>query len=476
MRRRQPLILAIDLGTSSVRTALFDGAARPIVGSNASRKYRVRYTPEHGAQLDPATLLRGTRAALRESLRLAKGAPDAISGSGFWHSLLGLDRAGKPLTPIYTWADARGTEDAARLRAEFDEHEIQQRTGCMLRASFWPAKLRWLGRTQPGLFRRVSRWVSPAEWIFEKIWETSSCSHSMASATGLYHLARRDWDDELLEACRLTRAQVGEFDDVVPSRGSKIFPAIGDGAAGNLGSGATRAGLVAINGGTSAAVRSVAPVGARLPFGLFQFVIDPKRTLLGGAVSNAGNLRAWARRELRLPNDDREIERILSTASSRADNLTILPFWATERAPTWPENLSGTILGLSQTTTAADILTAALEAVFYRLADILEMLERSVGQATKIIVSGGILQSPASLQLLADSLGRDLEVCNDQEASLRGAAIYALEQLGQKIPPLRFERRIRHNRARSRHAAEQRARQKALETLLSNWNQADTPS
>jgi len=298
----------------------------------------------------------------------------------------------------------------------------------------------------------------------------------MASATGLYHLARRDWDDELLEACRLTRAQVGEFDDVVPSRGSKIFPAIGDGAAGNLGSGATRAGLVAINGGTSAAVRSVAPVGARLPFGLFQFVIDPKRTMRGGAVSNAGNLRAWARRELRLPNDDREIERILSTASSRADNLTILPFWATERAPTWPENLSGTILGLSQTTTAADILTAALEAVFYRLADILEMLERSVGQATKIIVSGGILQSPASLQLLADSLGRDLEVCNDQEASLRGAAIYALEQLGQKIPPLRFERRIRHNRARSRHAAEQRARQKALETLLSNWNQADTPS
>jgi len=104
------------------------------------------------------------------------------------------------------------------------------------------------------------------------------------------------------------------------------------------------------------------------------------------------------------------------------------------------------------------------------------MLGRSVGRARKIIVSGGILQSPASLQLLADSLGRDLEVCNDQEASLRGAAIYALEQLGQKIPPLRFERRIRHNRARSRHAAEQRARQKALETLLSNWNQADTPS
>src|SRR5678815_4032239 len=132
MRRRQPLILAIDLGTSSVRTALFDGAARPIVGSNANRKYRVRYAPEHGAELDPATLLRATRAALLESLRLAKGAPDAISGSCFWHSLLGLDRAGKPLTPIYTWADARATPDAARLRPQLEERSIQQRTGCML--------------------------------------------------------------------------------------------------------------------------------------------------------------------------------------------------------------------------------------------------------------------------------------------------------------------------------------------------------
>ncbi len=170
MNRRQPFILAIDLGTSSVRTALFDGEAHPIPGSSASRVYRVRHTLEHGAELDPAILLRATRQSLRHTLRLAKGMPRAISGSGFWHSLVGLDQAGEPLTPAYTWADTRGSEDAERLRAEFDEHEIQQRTGCMLRASFLPAKLRWLQRTQPRIFRRVARWVSPAEWIFEKIW------------------------------------------------------------------------------------------------------------------------------------------------------------------------------------------------------------------------------------------------------------------------------------------------------------------
>ena len=138
-----------------------------IAGSSASQTYRVRHTIEHGAELDPAVLLHATRKCLRQTSRLTNDKPRAITGSAFWHSLLGLDRAGEPLTPVYTWADARGAEDAARLRLEFDEHEIQQRTGCMLRASFWPAKPRGSRRHQSQLLRRVPRWSSPAECIFE---------------------------------------------------------------------------------------------------------------------------------------------------------------------------------------------------------------------------------------------------------------------------------------------------------------------
>src|SRR3954469_23616172 len=98
MGRRQPILLAVDLGTSSVRTALFGDTGHPIPGSSASRLYQVRYTPGHGAELDPAKLLRATQAALRQTLRQGKGVPRKISGSGFWHSLLGIDAAGEPLT------------------------------------------------------------------------------------------------------------------------------------------------------------------------------------------------------------------------------------------------------------------------------------------------------------------------------------------------------------------------------------------
>ncbi len=468
--RRRPSILAIDLGTSSVRTALFDRTAQPVPGSMASHNYRVSHSVDHGAELDPRVLLRATKRCLaRTRRRLTTGSAPVIAGSGFWHSLLGLNRAGEPLTPIYTWADARCVEDAARLREQWDERAIQQRTGCMLRTSFWPAKLAWLRRTQPRLFRQVERWVSPAEWVFEKIFDARGCSHSMASGTGLYNLARRDWDEELLRLSGLTTEQLRPLQDELEVNGATIFPAIGDGAAGNLGSGANRAGFVAINVGTSAAVRAVPASQAALPFGLFRFVIDQHRTLLGGAVSNAGNLRAWSLRELRLPRGERDLERLLRKAVPGAERLTILPFWVGERAPTWPENLPGTVLGLSQATTAADLLAAALTAICLRLAEILERLEGAIGRARRIIVSGGILQSPASLQILADSLGRDLQVCANQEASLRGAALHALEQLGHQIAAPKVGRTIRHDRAKARRARELRARQRTLEVLLSGW-------
>jgi gluconokinase len=215
----------------------------------------------------------------------------------------------------------------------------------MLRASFWPARLAWLRRTQPRLFRRVVRWVSPAEWIFEEIFEARGCSHSMASGSGLYELARRDWDTEMLRVSCLTPEQLSPLRERLELDGKTVFPAIGDGAAGNLGSGATRPGLVAINVGTSAAVRTIPPANATLPFGLFKFVIDQERDLLGGAISNAGNLRAWFLRELRLPEEERALERLLRAAGPGAARLTMLPFWVGERAPTWPENLTGTSWG-----------------------------------------------------------------------------------------------------------------------------------
>src|SRR5437660_11190595 len=142
------LILAFDIGTSSTRTALFDNHGRRLPDSSAAVKYSVDYGNDGRAELSPSTLLRAVTRARNRTLRAyrsvaaAKRLPiRATAASAFWHGLLGLDHRFQPLTPVFTWADSRAALDARRLRERFDERLIQQRTGCMLRPTFRPAKL-----------------------------------------------------------------------------------------------------------------------------------------------------------------------------------------------------------------------------------------------------------------------------------------------------------------------------------------------
>ena len=479
-----PLVLAIDIGTSSLRTALFDADARRIIRTTAQQAYLLRVTPDGGAELSPQTLRQTFLRCFTRTLRsyradraLRSRPIIAVGTSCFWHSLLGTDENGRELTPIYTWADSRCRDDAARLRAEFSERAVHARTGCMLRSSYWPAKLVWLRRTRPKLFARAAWWMSPAAWLHLELCDEAVCSYAMASGTGLFDPSTLQWDAEMLKRCHISPRMLNPLADwpVLMSarsvrrfpelRDALLLPAIGDGAAGNLGSGAASTSLAALNCGTSAAIRVMRRAAhARAPFGLFCYRVDAERVLIGGAVSNAGNLHAWCLRELNLPNDEAELERAMATPPKPERGLTVLPFWVDERAPTWPEDLRGTIVGLTQSTSALDMLRATREAVYHRLAQIAELLP-----ARRFIVSGGVQKSRANLQLLADVLGRKLIVCSEPEASLRGAAVYALEKLGVTVPPPLAGRLIRPRLRFLRQYATARQRQERLEKVANRF-------
>lgn len=420
-------VLALDFGTSSARSALFDQRGLRVTNTTRQLTYPLHTAADGTAELDPAVLLRTTRKLL------AKHQADAVGISCFWHSLIGCDEHGAPLTPIYTWADSRCTADAITLRTRLSEEQTHARTGCMLRSSFWPAKLAWLKRTQPGLFRRVQRWIGPAEWLLWQLSGELRSAHGMATATGLYDQTTCTWDPAMLQVCGLTTAHMAPISDApVTLQGFAVYPAIGDGAANNLGVGATKPGLAAINFGTSAAIRIVRNRGpARAPFGLFCYRIDEQRFLIGGAITNAGGLRAWCVDRLRLP-DDACVERELAARPGPHPYLRTLPFWMTERAPSWREDLSGAVVGIRQATTAIDLLQAITEATYQRLALIAERVPGSDGRL-RIVVGGGLQRSPASFQRLADCLGKPLIAADEPETSLRGAAIFALEKRGCTI-------------------------------------------
>ncbi len=192
LAKKNPIVLAMDIGSSSTRSALFDSKGAILSKTDAVEHYSIPYGPDGAAELSPVALLRAVSRCVATTLSGKGRTPvTAVSISSFWHGLLGLDVRWQPLTPIFTWADSRAVEAARDLRNNLDESRVHSRTGCRLHTSYWPAKLRWLKTDSPTLFRKVALWVSPADWILHRLFGTRHTTPSMASATGLFNLENK---------------------------------------------------------------------------------------------------------------------------------------------------------------------------------------------------------------------------------------------------------------------------------------------
>nr|AIA17110.1 FGGY family of carbohydrate kinases, C-terminal domain protein [uncultured bacterium] len=365
-----------------------------------------------------------------------------VAAACFWHSLIGVDRDGKPTTKVLSWADNRSRDLVSVLRKKLDESEVHNRTGARFHSSFWPAKLLWLRKAQPEAFTQTAQWLSLSDFL-SLIFDDSSTSISMASATGIFDIRKCEWDKPLLRSLKLQRSplpQIAEPDQTFQLKPKFLkrwprladadwYPAIGDGAANNIGSGCVTKERAALMIGTSGALR-VAYRGEppeKIRDGLWCYRIDRERVIIGGALSDGGGLHSWLKENLRLPAN---AEKLIATRPPASHGLTFLPFLAGERSTGYNEYADGAVLGLRSTTSATDIAQAAMESVGYRFAEILDQLN-SVKKVQEIYASGGALHaSKVWTQMLSDILGRELTLVDVPEASLRGAILLALETIG----------------------------------------------
>jgi len=428
-------VLALDVGSSSTRAGAYDERGR-----EADEPARRSYSSSHG-QLDADELLDAVQAALAEA-----GDADAVGISCFWHSLLLLDEHDRPLTPVLLWQDRRAAAQAEALAAQLDAHEVQARTGCTFHPSFWPAKVAWL--REEGILARARRVVSFADYLFLQLTGELRTSLSSASGTGLLNLRARTWDAELLEALELDEALLPSISD---EPAGTTYPPLGDGACSNLGAGCVTPDRAALNIGTSGALRVVRAGEPDPQDGLFSYFLDERRVVEGGAVSDGGNLYAWAQRTLQLDE--------LEPREPDGHGLTFLTLLGGERSLGWNPRASGAVAGLSLETDAADLLQAGLEGIAYRIAEIVERLP-----AVREVVATGhaLLQSDWWMQVFADALGRPLVASGVAEGSARGAALYALERLGVEAEPAPLGRRHEPDPERGRIYAAARERQREL--------------
>ncbi|HVF23268.1 MAG TPA: gluconokinase, partial [Pyrinomonadaceae bacterium] len=345
----------------------------------------------------------------------------------FWHSLMGVDADGAPTTPLLTWADTRATQQAQELRAEFDEREIHARTGCRLHPSYWPAKLRWLKAEHPRKFDATRQWLGFGEYLCLRLFGKTAASVSMASATGLFNQRTCDWDAELIR-------EIGVPSETLPRIFTDKTPiVVGDGAANNIGAGCTTKDKIALMIGTSGAMRVVytGEPPTNLPPSLWSYRVSRERVVVGGALSDGGGLLDWLVQSLNTGDNTAALQQQLAAFKPDSHGLTILPFWSGERSPGWHTEARGGIFGLRQHTTTLEIFRAALEAIAYRFALIADALDEIAPGATVIATGNALRSSPVWLQIIADVLGRPVILGRASEASLRGAALLALEAVGK---------------------------------------------
>jgi gluconokinase len=450
-----PLVLVLDIGSSSTRAVLYDASATMVPGMMAREKQGLHLRSDGAAEDDPHALLSRVARCIDGLLARAGAYTAQIAAVGcatYAASVLGLDADGQPCTPVYAYADTRSDAAAEALRQRLDEAAILQRTGCPLRTSYLPALLTWLQSEQPALLGRVARWVSVGEWLFTTLFDRATISYSCAAWTGLLNRRQLQWDAELLAELPVRVEQLGALADVDQpfqglqrtSSGGRIdwaarwpalaelpwFTAVGDGAAANLGSGCTDARHIALSIGTSGALRVVAPHEPQIPPGLWCYRVARDQPLLGGATSEGGNVLTWALNTLKI--DAPALDQQLNQPSSTRQPLTVLPFIAGERSPGWSGAAQLTITGITAATRALDVARAALEGVTYRWAMIAGLLREATPGAPTLVASGGGLKYvPHWAQLIADAIGLPVALSPEPEATSRGVALLALRSIGQ---------------------------------------------
>jgi gluconokinase len=404
-------VLALDVGSSSVRACPYDERGRE-AGGAAQRTYEARQARDGSAELDADELVAAARAVLDE----AGGGHDALGSSCFMHSLLLLDERDRPLAPVLLWQDRRAAAQAEQLARRLDEEAVHARTGCALHPSFWPAKLAWLRAERPELLGRARRVVSFGDYLFLALTGELRTTLSTASGTGLLDLRARRWDAELLEELGVGEELLPPID---PEPAGVTHPPLADGVCSNLGAGCTTRDRAALNIGTSGALRVVHEGDPEPRPGLFCYLVDERHVVEGGAVSDGGNLYAWLRRTLRLED--------VEPRPPDGHGLTFLPLLGGERSPGWNPRATGAVAGLTFDADAVDLLQAGREGVAYRLAETADLLP----EVREVVATGhALLASPEWIQVFADVLGRPVTASAVAEGSARGAAVHVRERLG----------------------------------------------
>ncbi len=477
------LFMGIDIGTSSVRAALFDREGNQLAISQ--REYPLICTEPDMAEIEPDTVLDSLLDSVRDALAqpgLETAALRAIGISTAVHSILAVDADDRPLTRVLTWADSRPIRQAEQLEREHDCAALYRSTGCRVQHPMYPlSKILWLKQERPDIFRQATRFVSIKAYVLHRLFGRYLIDYADASASSCFNIHQYRWDPVILEKV----LGIGPERLAEPVDGTAILQGMdpayarrmgiradipvcvgsGDGMLANLGCGVFDHTAMTCTVGTSGAMRITVDRPLLDPEQrTWCFCLIRGQWVAGGAINNGGIILRWLRDSFRetfraeadrrnCPNIYALFDEVAAEIPAGCNGLTFLPLLTGERSPYWNARARGVLYGLDLRHDARHIVRAAMEGIVYRLYSIDEALRSLDSQPRQIRANGGYAASDIWLQIQADVFGRPIAVSGVSEAAALGAAYLAMfatgaiSRLDQGLPAMRATRILEPNPA-----------------------------
>jgi glycerol kinase len=442
-----PFILALDQGTTSSRSILFDAAGKPV--ATAQREFTQHFPRSGWVEHDAEEIWATQAATITEVLVRARVTPAHVAAIGITNqretTVLWDRSTGRPIAPAIVWQDRRTADLCQQLRADGLEPEVARRTGLLLDPYFSGTKLAWLLDHVPGARQRAENgelaFGTIDSWL---VWKLSNGARhvtdvSNASRTLLLNVASAEWDDFMLERLRIPRAVLPQ---VVPSSLTQNAPVAtlgmhsvpiagiaGDQQAALFGQACFEPGMAKNTYGTGCFLlmnTGTTPLASsnRLLTTIAWQTTD-LRYALEGAVFVGGAVVQWLRDGLGIIERSADIEALAASVPD-AGGVYLVPAFTGLGSPHWDAYARGTMVGLSRGTTRAHIARAALEAIAFQNAEVLLAMQRDAHHPLiELRVDGGATTNDLLMQFQADLLGVPVVRPQVTETTALGAAYLA---------------------------------------------------
>ncbi len=442
-------IIAIDQGTTSTRSIVFDNKLRRV---GVSQQEFAQHFPQSGwVEHDPDDIWRTAEQTVRGALADASKVAGDVAAIGITNqreTIVIWDReSGRPVHRAIVWQDRRTADRCAALLAQGCEELVRRKTGLVIDPYFSATKIAWMLDNIDGLrtsaeagrlaFGTVDTWL---------IWNLTggkvhATDASNAARTLLFDIHARQWDDELLDLFGVPRSMLPEVLDCAAEFGTAdpaLFGAAipirgvaGDQQAALIGQACFEPGMIKSTYGTGCfAVLNTGSepvVSNNRLLTTIGYQLNGKPTYaLEGSIFIAGAAVQWLRDGLKIITHAGDTQAMAQKAD-QGHHVYLVPAFVGLGAPHWDAEARGAIFGLTRNSGPAELARAALESVGYQTRDLLEAMRKDWPQAdTKVLrVDGGMTASDWTMQFLSDILGVPVDRPKMLETTALGAAYLA---------------------------------------------------